>query len=461
MQKVFDELNSLDKRCYTKFALSEDILMEHAANAMASYISENYSYKKSILIVCGSGNNGADGITLARLLYKRYKIKLYLPFGIKSDMSKIQFKRIQLLEIKQIEKIKKADIIVDCLFGTGLNKNLNEQSIQIIEKLNLKKAIKIACDIPSGINCLGQVTTLAFKADVTITMGALKTSLFLDRAKDYVGKIIVANLGVQRKIYETNTNTYLLDKKDLILPFRNTSNANKGDFGHLNVICGSKIGASIIASKAGFAFGAGIVSMISDTKVDIPAYIMQSTSISHNCTAIAIGMGLGSYDKEQLKKILTSDIKKVIDADLFYEKEILFVLNQELVLTPHPKEFCSLLKLCEIDNIDIKTLQNNRFFYVKRFCAKYPRIVLVLKGANVLIAQNQNIYINTFGNQILAKGGSGDVLSGLIASLLAQGYDALYSALNASLAHTLASANYKKNNYALNPLDLIKEVKKL
>ena len=461
MQKVFDELNSLDKRCYTKFALSEDILMEHASNAMASYISKNYANKKSILIVCGSGNNGADGVTLARLLYKKYKIKLYLPFGTKSNMSQIQFKRIELLGIKPIKKIKKADIIVDCLFGTGLNKNLNEQSIQIIKKLNLKKSIKIACDIPSGINCLGQISTLVFKADITITMGALKTSLFQDVAKDYVGKIMVANLGVQRKIYETSTNTYLLDKKDLILPFRNISNANKGDFGHLNVICGSKIGASIIASKAGFAFGAGIVSMISDSKVNIPSYIMQSTSISHNCTAIAIGMGLGSYDKEKLKQILNNDIKKVIDADLFYEKDILSALNQELVLTPHPKEFCSLLKLCEIDNIDIKTLQNNRFYYVKRFCAKYPRIILVLKGANVLIAQNKNIYINTFGNQILAKGGSGDVLSGLIASLLAQGYNALHSAINASLAHTLASANYKKNNYALTPLDLIEEIKKL
>ncbi len=461
MQKVFDELNSLDKRCYTKFALSEDILMEHAANAMALYISKNYSNKKSILIVSGSGNNGADGIALARLLYKKYKIKLYLPFGLKSNMSKIQFKRTKLLGLKPIDKIKKADIIVDCLFGTGLNKNLNEQSIDIIEKLNLKKAIKIACDIPSGINCLGQVNDLVFKADVTITMGALKTSLFQDRAKDYIGKVIVANLGVQRKIYEVNTNTYLLDKKDLILPFRNTSNTNKGDFGHLNVVCGSKVGASLIASNAGFAFGAGLVSIISDTKIAIPAYIMQDTSISHNCTAIVIGMGLGSYDKEKLRNILNNDIKKVIDADLFYDKDIVSVLNQELVLTPHPKEFCSLLKLCDVDDIDIKTLQNNRFLYVKKFCRKYPKIILVLKGANVLISQNQNIYINTFGNQILAKGGSGDVLSGLIASLIAQGYDTLYSALNASLAHALAGSNYKKNNYSLNPLDLIKEVKKL
>jgi hydroxyethylthiazole kinase-like uncharacterized protein yjeF len=184
MQKLFDEVNSLDKRCYEEFLLSEDILMEHASNSMASYINQNLSHKKSILIVCGSGNNGADGIALARLLHKKYNVKLYFASEPKSTMSKLQLQRANALEVEIINEVFEADIIVDCIFGTGLNKPLDGRSTTLLTTLNSYNSYKIACDIPSGINILGQVLTIAFEADVTITMGALKTSLFSDIAKE-------------------------------------------------------------------------------------------------------------------------------------------------------------------------------------------------------------------------------------------------------------------------------------
>ena len=154
-------------------------------------------------------------------------------------------------------------------------------------------------------------------------------------------------------------------------------------------------------------------------------------------------------------------IPKIIDADLFYDKLICEILNQEIVLTPHPKEFCSLLKLCDIADISVDVLQNNRFLYVEKFCTKYPNVVLLLKGANVIISKDKKLFINNLGTAILSKGGSGDVLSGLIGSLLAQGYSTLDSAIISSLAHSLASRNYDKNNYSLSPSDLIEEIKKL
>ena len=197
MQKLFDEVNSLDKRCYEKFLLSEDLLMEHAASNMALYISQNHPTLKSILIVCGSGNNGADGLVLARLLYSKFDVKLYLANEPKSSMAQLQLQRIQALNIDMVNELFEADIIVDCLFGTGLNKPLDEKSITLLKTLNSYNSFKLACDIPSGINNIGQIDSIAFEADVTITMGALKTSLFSDVAKDYVGEIIVANLGVQ------------------------------------------------------------------------------------------------------------------------------------------------------------------------------------------------------------------------------------------------------------------------
>jgi ADP-dependent NAD(P)H-hydrate dehydratase / NAD(P)H-hydrate epimerase len=461
MQKLFDEVNSLDKRCYEKFFLSEDLLMEHAASSMALYISENYSHLNSILIVCGSGNNGADGITLARLLHTKFNIKLFLASSPKSPIAIQQLKRVESLGLELVEALLSADIIVDCLFGTGLNKPLNEDSINIINTLNSYDAIKIACDIPSGINNIGQVESIAFETDTTITMGALKTSLFTDSAKDYVGEIIVANLGIQRNLYEVESNKYLLEQSDIKLPLRNKKNAHKGTYGHLNVIVGSKKGAGIIASKAAFGFGVGLISVISKENLDLPYHIMQTDAISENCTAIAIGMGLGEYKTEEIRKILNNDIPKIIDADLFYDEVICEFLDKEIVLTPHPKEFCSLLKLCKIADIDVIQLQNNRFKYVEEFSKKYPKMVLLLKGANVIISQNEKLYVNTFGTAVLSKGGSGDVLSGLIGSLLAQKYKPLDAAISASLAHTLAARKYSKNNYSMIPSDLVEEIRRL
>lgn len=461
MQKLFDEVNSLDKRCYEKFLLSEDLLMEHAASNMALYISQNHPTSKSILIVCGSGNNGADGIALARLLHTKFDVNLYLTTTPKSSMAQLQLQRAKTLDIKIVNELFEADIIVDCLFGTGLNKPLDDKSINFLNTLNSYNSFKLACDIPSGINNLGQIQNVAFEADITITMGALKTSLFSDVAKDYVGEIIVADLGVQRQIYEIDSNKFLLDESDMKLPFRNKKNSHKGTYGHLNVVAGCKKGAGIIAANAAFNFGSGLVSIVCYENLDLPYHIMQTHFISENCTAIAIGMGLGKYETDEIRKILNKKVPKIIDADLFYDKLICEVLEQNIVLTPHPKEFVSLLKLCDIADISVEKLQNNRFLYVKEFCKKYPNVVLLLKGANVIISSNEKIYVNSFGNATLSKGGSGDVLSGLIGSLLAQGYNSLDAAINASLAHAMAARNYTKNNYSLTPSDLVEEIRKL
>ena len=222
MQNIYNEVNTLDERCRIKYNLNEDILMENASLSMMHYINKRYKKTKKVLIVCGPSNNGADGLALARLLYRKYKINVCLPFHVKSNMTKLQLKRCVSLNIQVSKKIKDKDydVVVDCLFGSGLNRDLDSTSISIINKLNKLKAFKIACDIPSGINILGQVSKNAFYADITITMGALTKSLFTDIAKEYVGKIKVSNLGMQRKIYEIKSNYFLLEKKDLKLPTR-------------------------------------------------------------------------------------------------------------------------------------------------------------------------------------------------------------------------------------------------
>ena len=461
MQKVFNEVNSLDKRCYDEFGLTEDILMENASASLCKFIEDKFRCNSKVLIVSGIGNNGADGIALSRMLHSSYDVSLYIPFNIKSQMGQLQLKRAKLIGVNIVDTITAYDVIVDCLFGSGLSRDMDKESISLIDELNSIDAYKLACDIPSGINSIGQINQISFIADTTITMGALKKSLFTDEVKDFVGEIIVVNLGIQREVYESNSNCYLLDNEDLKLPFRIKLLSHKGNFGHLAVVVGQKEGAGLISCESSFNFGVGLVTAIinSPENKNISSNIMSSITLPSNTTAIAIGMGLGTLED---KTLLENDIAKVIDADMFYNKEVLNLLDKDnIVLTPHPKEFVNILKLTGIDNITIDTLQKNRFKYVEIFCNKYPNVVLLLKGSNVLIAQKDKVYINRFGTSKLSFGGSGDVLSGLIASLLAQGYSSIESAIHGSLAHTLASNQYEGNDYSLTPSSLIKQLKHL
>jgi hydroxyethylthiazole kinase-like uncharacterized protein yjeF len=436
MQNLYQEVNTLDQRAVKTFALSETIMMEHAASAIADYIRHYFPIASSVLIVCGNGNNGADGRILARQLEGDYHISL-------SYQSNTHY-----------------DVIVDALFGSGLNRPINSETAELIETLNSSKAFKIACDVPSGLNGDGTLDPHTFRADITITMGALKRSLFSDSAKEFVGEIRVANLGVSRSRYEIPSSWQLLDSSDLSLPLRTQLSAHKGNYGHLSIICGEKIGASVIAGSAALRFGSGLVSLISNENVTIPYELMQSHSLPSTTTAIALGMGLGiEFCDDELNTLLDNSLPLVLDADIFVHPMFPSLLKREgIILTPHPKEFTQILRVTGIAEIDVSELQNNRFGYAEQFCAAYPNTVLVLKGANVIIGSGEAFYINPHGSVALAKGGSGDVLSGLIGSLLAQNYAPLDAALQGSLAHTLASRGFDKNNYALTPFDLIERI---
>ena len=461
MIQVFQEVSSLDKRCYETYHMSEDLLMEHAALGLKSARPND---KKKILIVAGMGNNGADGIALARLIHLYHDSVLYIPYGVKSTMAKLQLKRAKALGVTIVDKIEGTfDVIVDAIFGSGLSRPLDSKSQELIMMLNNMDAFKLSCDIPSGINLEGEsMTKEPFFAHKTVTMGALKEALFADHVKDYVGEIVCVDLGVDRTLYEQESDTFLLEKSDMNLPHRLLQNTHKGDFGHLAVIAGVKQGAGVLAAKAALAFGAGLVTVVENEPYVIPPELMSSSSRPENTTAFCIGMGLGNaYDDEYLAQFSTyHDKPMLVDADLFYMPIMIEILKRkELVITPHPKEFVALLKQIDIADISVEELQKRRFFYAREFSKVYPEVVLLLKGSNTLIAFQNRLYIQALGSSILSKGGSGDVLSGLIASLLAQGYDPLEAAITGSLAHALSSKNFSKNSYALTPDDLIEGVK--
>jgi hydroxyethylthiazole kinase-like uncharacterized protein yjeF len=464
MQKIFQNCYELDKKCYDTYGLNEDLLMENAAQSLARVIEKKIKVG-SVLIVAGPGNNGADGIALARILQGRYDVKLFVPFKAKSDMAKKQLQRAKNVGVQEVDAIQPCDVVVDALFGAGLNKPLDAKCKAVIQTLNATDALKIACDIPTGIYEDTSVDDVTFHADITVTMGALKTSLFSDAASDFVGKIKVANLGVSRCMYEGQSNYYLLEKTDFDPPLRTKINSHKGLYGHVNVFAGQKQGAALLCASAATAFGAGLVSVITNETIAAPMCLMVDTHTSKNCTAIAIGMGLGNeYPDDFLKQeVVKKDIPVVLDADSFLHPLLLDILNQtdrKVVLTPHPKEFSQLLRYANID-ATVAMIQSNRFYYAKSFCQKYPHVTLVLKGANTIIAKNDTLYLNPFASNKLSKGGSGDVLSGLVSALLAQGYEGLDAAIQSSLALSFAARKYKGANYGMDATDLIKSLKKL
>ncbi|WRD02566.1 NAD(P)H-hydrate dehydratase [Helicobacter pylori] len=466
MLSVYEKVNALDKRAIEELFLSEDILMENAAMALERAVLQNASLGAKVIILCGSGDNGGDGYALARRLAGRFKTLVFEMKPAKSPMCQLQKERvkkagvvIKTYEENALNQNLECDVLIDCVVGSHFKGEL--EPFLNFESLSQKARFKIACDIPSGIDSKGRVDKGAFKADLTISMGAIKSCLLSDRAKDYIGELKVGHLGVFNPIYEIPTDTFLLEKSDLKLPLRDKKNAHKGDYGHAHVLLGKHSGAGLLSALSALSFGSGVVSVqaleCEITSNNKPLELVFCENFPNLLSAFALGMGLENIPKDFNKWLELAPC--VLDAGVFYHKEVLQALEKEAVLTPHPKEFLSLLKLVGI-NISMLELLDNKLEIARDFSQKYPKVVLLLKGANTLIAHQGQVFINILGSVALAKAGSGDVLAGLILSLLSQHYTPLDAAINASLAHALAGLELK-NNYALTPLDLIEKIKRL
>ncbi|WP_441737409.1 NAD(P)H-hydrate dehydratase [Helicobacter pylori] len=464
MLSVYEKVNALDKRALEEFNLSEDILMENAAMALERAVLQNASLGAKVIILCGSGDNGGDGYALARRLVGRFKTLVFEMKPAKSPMCQLQKERAKKVGVviktwEEKNEDLECDVLIDCVVGSNFKGEL--EPFLNFESLSQKARFKIACDIPSGIDSKGRVDKGAFKADLTISMGAIKSCLLSDRAKDYVGELKVGHLGVFNQIYEIPTDTFLLEKSDLKLPLRDKKNAHKGDYGHAHILLGKHSGAGLLSALSALNFGSGVVSVqaleCEITSSNKPLELVFCENFPNPLSAFALGMGLENIPKDFNKWLELAPC--VLDAGVFYHKEVLQALEKEVVLTPHPKEFLSLLKLVGI-NISMLELLDNKLEIARDFSQKYPKVVLLLKGANTLIAHQGQVFINILGSVALAKAGSGDVLAGLILSLLSQNYTPLDATINASLAHALASLEFK-NNYALTPLDLIETIKRL
>lgn len=532
MERVYENVRPLERAAEEKIGLTEELMIENAAAALEREIAAFYAasagrrgrafcgaadfaradggdtapencraaVKGGVLILCGCGNNGADGYALARRLCggvpvavcavekpKSRECVRLSEEAVRAGVSVSDFGEIcpdgGALRLPQA--FSDCAVIADCVYGTGFHGALNESARALFEAVNALDCFRIACDIPSGIDiygntpCDGGRPPAAFRADVTVTMGARKAALYGDGAKDFCGRIVCASVGVSPAVFcaAQETDIRVLDASDMRLPFRTRQSVHKGDFGHAAVLLGEKSGAAVIAGTAALRFGAGLVTLTDvfpnrRTLAAVPPELMCGESLPENTSAVLAGSGLGRDGAvlQNAASLVSSWLSAnpsgglVIDADLFYFCGIAELLSPaeknsgaRIVLTPHPKEFQSLLKICGVAEASVQDIVTRRLEYARAFSARFPRCVLVLKGANTVISAGGALYISAEGRPCLAKAGSGDVLAGLLCALLAQGYGAGEAARTAVLAHGLASRR-RGEDYSLTPFTLIEAV---
>lgn len=437
-------------------------LMERAANACVDWIKQNISADKRLVIFTGTGNNGGDGIAIARLIYQcGYNVFVYV-IGEKGKGSKdflINVSRLGKLPISinyvqtlnDLKPINSKDIIIDAIFGTGLNKAVEGIFADVIQFINQSGCKIISIDIPSGLFCdTGDIAALnaVVNATYTLTLQLPKLSFLFPETGKYCGQFYVLDIGLNKEFIQSQNSIFFYITDDEIkgnFNFHRNKFSHKGTYGHALIIAGSygKAGAAILSAKAALRSGCGLVSIhtaknnVSSIHAAFPeAMVSIDTTDEHISElpdlklydAIGIGPGIGMHDNtmQALKKLIqTVNSPLVLDADainiLAENKTWLSFLPQGSILTPHPKEFERLAGKC---NDSFERLQKARELSIK------TNTIFVLKGAHTaIVSPSGKVYFNSTGNPGMATAGSGDVLTGVITSLLAQGLNSFEAAL--------------------------------
>ena len=459
-----DQAAQIDDVSQTVYGLPGEVLMESAGALAAREIDLSYLpelTRGTVAVVCGPGNNGGDALVVARHMhsagYRDLVVYLAAPENKRSELFSKQLKRCELQGLRLVdllahpekaEQLQQATLVVDGLFGIGLRSRVEEPFSKVIEAVNAAKAPKVSLDCPSGLNCdTGQVEGAAVRASMTVTFGLAKPGFFVSEGPAHVGKLRTLSIGFPYEALRGIATSHFLFTERLArryLPARQDS-TNKSDYGRLLVIAGHPgfWGAGVLASSSGFRVGAGYVTWASfeapyETLKEIPEVLTskvtdESLWSNFKFNAVAIGPGLGtSVDTakliERLKKI--EGLAVVVDADAITAcvEHGLFPLPSQWILTPHAGELSRILKIHSQD------IERDRFKAVFAACA-ITQCHVLLKGYRSLVAHGQRCLIVHAGNSALAKAGTGDVLTGMIGGLLAQGLDTPQAAATAAYLH--------------------------
>ncbi|MGE0568773.1 MAG: NAD(P)H-hydrate dehydratase [Bacteroidia bacterium] len=459
-----EQIRSADQFTIANEPISSIDLMERAAGKCAEYIITNYKPSSKFIIVAGHGNNGGDGLVIARLLHKNnFQCKTIL-VNPKDNLSadcktnkqrlidtKIPFDEINSIELfnQTFQKIGTDYIIIDALLGTGLNSPLAGLYKEIVDEINKRQLEIISIDLPTGLftDIYNEPDDSIVKNALVLTFQFPKLAFFMACNKDYIKDFIVLDIGLLEEFNDKVHTPFHFTTIKEILPFIKIRNkfSHKGSHGHALLIAGSKKyrGAALLSAKSCLRSGAGLLTVHSTNEVlrniitVLPDAILSTDTNNEYISelpdtkafdAIGIGPGLGTENATQtvLKKLINYfQGPLVIDADglniLSENKTWISFLPPNTIITPHPKEFD---RLTSIHDNDFNRLRSAINLAIKN------NIIIVLKGTyTCIINSDGQCFFNSTGNAGLAKGGSGDVLTGIILGLLARGYQAKQAAI--------------------------------
>ncbi len=490
-----------------QFGLSYQRMMENAGAACARNIRNIIEGEKTpcrnVVVVCGKGNNGGDGFVVARKMAENgYNVCVVLAAGYpNSQEATYMYKLVIDLSIptvwydadrlKAVQTIRNADVIVDAIYGFSFYGALDDEMKGLIAEMNGGKGIKFALDLPSGVYCdSGFNDPDCFVADYTVAISSLKPAHIVHPASDNCGDIIIANIGIPEESYSfVKDSLYTYNKTEVknLFPKRAVT-ANKGCFGHVLCICGSRtmVGASILAVSAALRSGAGLVTTAFPESIYAPvankltqALLMplpenekgtfskkaldELLPVLDKYDAIVIGCGIGvNEDTTELVKgiIQNAKVPVIADADainiIAKDLSILKKASSRVVLTPHPKEMSRLV------GTPVEIIQADRVNCARSFAATNDAYI-VLKGSNTVVAcpDSPKAYVNASGNSGLSKGGSGDVLAGLIGGFVVQDFDFVNAVCSAVYVHgyTGDAVAEKYSKSGMLPEDVVSELR--
>jgi NAD(P)H-hydrate epimerase len=492
-----NEMQEIDRVTIEKYGIPGPVLMERAGYAVALRIRELYPLKK-VVVLCGSGNNGGDGLVAARNLHNLgFSVNVFIlakKDALSSDCN-LQYqiaKRIGI-PLKFCKTLSKKDIhgsvVIDAIFGTGISRIVTGELAEIFSLLNNSETPVVSVDIPSGISSdTGEIIGKAVKADFTVTFGLPKRGHYLYPGAEYTGRLFIEDIGFPVGLLTSKKlKVDLIDKEFAagLIPQR-PKYSHKGDYGHVLVVAGSKgkTGAALMTAKACLRAGAGLVTLgvpeslmnvfqrrvTEEMTLPLPDDSMGMLSskaidnilgsVSRGVDVIAVGPGIGiSSDTEKIvvELVKKSPLPMVIDADgincLKGKKNILKAARSPIILTPHPGEMARLLLKSEVR----ESIERDRINTAISF-SKGTGAYIVLKGVPTIVsAPEGNAYVNTTGNPGMATAGSGDVLTGIIVSLMGQGLNPVDASTLGVYLHGLAGdiAAKKKGEHSLIASDII------
>lgn len=493
-------MRSADKYTIEVLGVPGTELMDRAAGALFEALEPSFGQNKHFVILCGKGNNGGDGWALAKRLSEiferttcisvlgepstedaRYffgKCNEILTEDARGCLTVIDGEKNTEAALSALDL---ADVIVDAVFGTGFSGEIAPDSTvaRLIVAANGTCAFRLSADIPSGVSALsGTVSEICFEADEVVTFAKAKPGLYSYPARGKCGKITVADIGIPEYVFEAFPQKYEISDEDTVRKYlpKRFADSNKGSYGRLLCVCGSDgmPGAARLAVSGALRTGVGLVCAASSPSViatlsaslSEPIYMQISNSdsdtdrlvgYSKKYSAVLIGCGLGvgeDVTRRVSRLIRECDCPIILDADginaICDNINILTEAKGGILLTPHPLEFSRL------SGMSVEEICKNRLEAAEGFSRKYG-CTLLLKGAGTVIShKGERVCINTTGNSALSKGGSGDVLSGMIASLAAQGTGLYESAVIAAYLHGSAGELLSRvySEYGILPSDL-------